>query len=485
MALAATASGADLPLREHVLRTLRLAGPVMLARAGLLVMVTVDTVMSGRVAAEQLAYYGIAIAPHLAFLLVGIGLLMGTVVVTAQTDGAGRPAECGRIWRLGLLNGATIGSLFGLLMLPGAPILLALGQDPAIAAGGGKVLTMFALGMPALLLFTATTFFLEGIGRSTPGMVVMAIANLPNFGLNYALMFEPWQIGAVGAAVATSITRWFMFLALAAYVLAMRDRDRYGVAAPMAGRWVLEQKLIRLGWPIAVSFGLEHGAFFAAATFAGWLGAVPLAAYQIVLNTMGLIYMLAIGLATATAVRVGNAVGRRDRSGVAKAGWVGVGLGVAIMLCLMPVLYGSSGLLGRIYTEDLAVIALAAPRVGPRRVDLAGRRQPRGSHRGAARGCRHMGLHHRAVHIVLVDLHPGVLRIGAPARPRGCRAAVGSVHRPARRSAVARVALPGPRGPRGPAVLIDLREAACHDAPLPCSCRYCSSSRPPPSSPRG
>ena len=361
MALAATASGADLPLREHVLRTLRLAGPVMLARAGLLVMVSVDTIMCGRIAARELAYYGIALAPHFAFLLVGIGLLMGTVVVTAQTDGAGRPAECGPIWRLGLINGAIFGSLFGVLLLPGAAILLALGQAPAISRGGGAVLVMFALGMPAILMFTATTFFLEGIGRSTPGMVVMAVANLVNFGLNYALMFEPWQLGATGAALATSITRWFMVLALAGYVLAMRERDRYGVRAPMAGHWHLQRKLARLGWPIALSFGLEHGAFFAAATFAGWLGAVPLAAYQIVLNLMALIYMLAIGIATATAVRVGNAVGRRDRAGLARAGWVGLGLGIVVMICLMPVLYGSSGAIARIYTEDAAVVAIAAP----------------------------------------------------------------------------------------------------------------------------
>jgi MATE family multidrug resistance protein len=361
MTLAATARGADLPLREHVLRTVRLAGPVMLARAGLLIMISVDTIMCGRVGARELAYYGIALAPHLAFLLVGIGLLMGTVVVTAQTDGAGRPAECGRIWRLGLVNGATIGSLFGLLLLPGEAILLALGQAPAISKGGGAVLVMFALGLPAFLMFAATTFFLEGIGRSTPGMVVMAIANVVNFGLNYALMFEPWQLGAAGAALATSITRWFMFLALAAYVLTMRDRDRYGVRAPMAGHWELEQKLVRLGWPIAVSFGLENGAFFAAATFAGWLGTVPLAAYQVVLNTMAVIYMLAIGIATATAVRVGNAVGRRDRPGLAKAGWVGVGLGIVVMLGLMPVLSGWSGHIARIYTTDPAVIAIAAP----------------------------------------------------------------------------------------------------------------------------
>lgn len=62
MTVAATASGADLPLRAHVLRTLRLAGPVMLARAGLLIMISVDTIMCGRVAARELAYYGIALA---------------------------------------------------------------------------------------------------------------------------------------------------------------------------------------------------------------------------------------------------------------------------------------------------------------------------------------------------------------------------------------------------------------------------------------
>ena len=364
MSLAGAASGADLPLREHVLRTLRLAWPVMLARAGLLVMVSVDTIMCGRVAARELAFYGIALAPQLAFLLVGIGLLMGTVVVTAQTDGAGRPAECGRIWRLALVNAAAFGSLFGLLLLPGESILLVLGQAPEISRGGGAVLVMFALGMPPILMFSATTLFLEGIGRSTPGMVVMASANVVNFGLNYALMFEPWQLGATGAALATSITRWVMFLALAGYVLAMRERDRYGVCAPMTAHWHLERKLARLGWPIALSFGLENGAFFAAATFAGWLGAVPLAAYQVVLNVMGLIYMLAIGIATATAVRVGNAVGRRDRAGLARAGWAGLGLGVVVMLGLTPVLHGSSGVIARIYTADAAVVAIAAPGLG-------------------------------------------------------------------------------------------------------------------------
>ncbi len=361
MAVAGAVSGAELPLREHIVRTLRLAGPVMASRAGLLVMTTVDTIMCGRVGAEALAHYGIALAPHLAFMLVGIGLMMGVVVLTAQTDGAGRPMECGRIWRLGILNALVIGVVFGLLLLPGERILLLLGQDPSISAGGGSTLVMFALGIPPILMFTATTLFLEGIGRSMPGMVVMALANVVNFGLNWALMFEPWQMGAAGAALATSITRWFMFAALAGYVLAMPGRERYGVLAPMGGHWGLQRKLARLGWPMALSYGLEHGAFFAAATFAGWLGATALAGYQIVLNTMALIYMLAIGIATATAVRVGNAVGRLDRPGLARAGWTGLGIGVVVMLALMPVLYYAGPWIAAVYTGDAAVHRIAIP----------------------------------------------------------------------------------------------------------------------------
>ena len=361
MALAAAASGSDLPVREHIVRTLRLALPVMASRVGLLVMASVDTVMAGWAGADQLAYYGIAFSPHMAFLLVGVGLLMGTVVLTAQTEGAGRAAECGQIWRLSMVNAAIWGGLSAVLLLPGEAILIGLGQEAAIAAGGGRVLAMFALGMPAIMMYTATTLFLEGLGRPTPGMVVMVLANLLNFGLNGLLMFGPLELGAAGAALATSITRWFMVLALVGYVLLMPGRERYGVLGKRVGAWRAEARLLRLGWPMALSFGLEHAAFFAAATFAGWLGAAPLAAYQIVLNTMGLIYMLAIGLATATAVRVGNAVGRGDRRGLARAGWVGLGLGILIMVALMPVLYGSSGAIVRVYTVAPAVVALAVP----------------------------------------------------------------------------------------------------------------------------
>ena len=90
---------------EHALQTLSLAVPVMLARAGLVIIITVDTLMSGAAGGDTLAYYGASLGPHITMLTIGIGLLTGTVVFTAQMAGADRPAECGRIWRRALMIG--------------------------------------------------------------------------------------------------------------------------------------------------------------------------------------------------------------------------------------------------------------------------------------------------------------------------------------------------------------------------------------------
>ena len=66
---------ADRPhtLRVHLRETMRLALPVMLARLGVLTIVTMDTAMSGHASGDDLAWYAIAIAPQIPLLLVGIG----------------------------------------------------------------------------------------------------------------------------------------------------------------------------------------------------------------------------------------------------------------------------------------------------------------------------------------------------------------------------------------------------------------------------
>src|SRR3546814_14435494 len=99
----------------------------------------------------------------MALLVTGIGLLIGTVVLVAQADGAGKPELAGRIWRLALVIATVLGTLFALALLAGEQLLLLPGQDPQISAGGGRVLAMLAPGMPAILMYNVK------IGKATVG----------------------------------------------------------------------------------------------------------------------------------------------------------------------------------------------------------------------------------------------------------------------------------------------------------------------------
>ena len=356
-------SSTAMPFERHLTRTARLAGPVILARAGLLVMVAVDSAMLGHYGTLSLAYYAAANAAQVVMILIGVGLLQGTTILVAQAHGAHDRAACGAYWRVSMVHAIVIGVVMGLLCLFGRWILEATGQEPAIASGGGRVLDMIAWGSPALLMWVVCSHFLEGISRPIPGMLVMFGAVLLNVLLNWILIFgnlgSP-ELGAEGAAIATSLVRWVMFAALLLIVLRLPDARVLGIRRQVPDFWAISRRLRRIGYPLGAARGLETASFAALVMFAGHLGTVPLAAYQIGYNLIGLVFMCAIGTAAASMVRVGNAVGRRNTTDVARAGWAGVLLIACLMVCFAGPFLGLGIPLARLYTDDPAVLPLAA-----------------------------------------------------------------------------------------------------------------------------
>lgn len=371
---AAEAETAAEPVGTHVRETLRLAWPVMIARSGILLIFTVDTVMTGRADAGELAFLGLGLAIQGVMMLVSIGLLQGSMVLSSQAYGAREFATCGRVWRVATLHALAIGAFFGVVCIFGEEMLLALGQDPALAAGGGVVSLHFGWGMPAMLLYVAATYLLESIQRPRIGMIVMLAANLLNIPLNAMLIygwggfFEP--MGAAGAVIATSALRWAAAAAMILYILTLSFRvagDAFAIRAPF-GEWArlaltagggLGRRMRRLGAAVSLAYGLEAGAFSALVFMAGLIGPVALAAHQITTNAVAVMIMAAIGMAAATSVRVGNAVGRRDQPNMARAGWVGAALGSAFMI-LPAVLFLTAPLaIAAVYVADPEVLDVA------------------------------------------------------------------------------------------------------------------------------
>jgi MATE family multidrug resistance protein len=63
----------------------------------------------------------------------------------------------------------------------------------------------------------------------------------------------------------------------------------------------------------------------------GWIGAPAVAAHAVALQIAALTFMVPLGLGQAATVRVGLALGRQDRDGIARAGWSAWLLGVGFM----------------------------------------------------------------------------------------------------------------------------------------------------------
>lgn len=349
---------------RHVSELVRLAGPVIVARAGILVMAVVDVIFVGRYGTSDLAHLALGSAPFNTLVGTGAGLLIGTLVMTANAFGRGALAECGAVWQRGTIYAGLLGFAGFAICLFGEPILLLLGQTPEMAVGAGRIMIILGLGLPAGLIYTATAYFLEGLKRPVPGMVVMVLANLLNALLVWVLVFGVWifpEMGAEGAAWASTLVRTFLAAAMVAYVLGVADYARYGVKRWSGWRWREWAKQRRIGYGGGASVFIESGAFMSLSLFAGWIGAVALGAHGIALNLLALIFMVALGVGSATAVRVGIAHGRHDWKDLSLAGWTGLGVNSVVMVLLGIVLWAIPDSIAGLFTTDPALVASVTP----------------------------------------------------------------------------------------------------------------------------
>jgi multidrug resistance protein, MATE family len=194
-----------------------------------------------------------------------------------------------------------------------------------------------------------------------PVTYTLIAANVVNAITNWVLIFGYYgapQLGVTGAAWATLASRLMMMIALFAVILRherhVRPRLRDTPLSLDIGRVIT---LVRLGFPAGAQMLIEVGVFATATALAGRVSATSLAAHQIAIHMASVTFMIPYGLASAAAVRVGHAVGRRDPHGAVAAGWTAIAFGVAFMTAAALVFLTVPSLLIRAFSDDTEVIA--------------------------------------------------------------------------------------------------------------------------------
>ena len=353
------------PLRDDLFELLRLAGPVVMARLGIMVMGLTDAIIVGRYSAEQLGFHALGWAPTSVIVTTAVGLLLGVQVMTARLVGEGRRHDTGAVLRRGIVYAFWIGIASTVAMFLLGPLFLrSLGLEPGLAEGAGKALRIFALSLTPYLVSVAATFYLEALSRPGPGMWSMWAANIVNLGLN--LLFVPgvWGIpamGAVGGAWSTLGARVFLMVMLLAWIWRMKDARALGVFDKPASNPAEAAEQRRIGYGAGASYFVETAAFAGMNLVAGWLGAMVVAGYAVVLNVAAVIFMVPLGLSAATGVLVGRAYGARDPAGMARAGWLGFAVAIVFGVLVSALVWPLAPWIAGAYTREAALIALAAP----------------------------------------------------------------------------------------------------------------------------
>ncbi|MBS7457020.1 MATE family efflux transporter [Coralloluteibacterium stylophorae] len=352
------------PVAQELRTTALLALPIVLGHVSSGLIGFVDTVLAGAHGTATQAGVTVGNAFWSIVLLVLVGTLLAVPPSVSQLAGAGREREIAPLFRQALWLALALGVALFVLLSGAAWLLAPIGVDPEIRPGAVAFLAGVRWGAPALALYLCMRYTSEGLGWTPPGMVFGFAGLVVLAPLGWALMFGVGGLPALGAAglgFATATMLWLQAAGMALYLARAQRFSRLGLLARMEPPQATAlAALLRLGLPIGVTVFMEGSLFVATTFLIAHLGAVQTAAHQIAINVATLCFMVPMGLAEATTVRVGRAVGARDGGGVRSAMRAGFVLVIATQLCSGTVLLLGHDLIAALYTRDAAVAALAS-----------------------------------------------------------------------------------------------------------------------------
>ena len=336
-AVAAGAPSAAFLWRREIVATLRLAAPLVFTQLAMIGINTTDIVMMGWLGPQELAAGALGMNIYIPFFLFGMGIATVVAPMTAQALGARDFDGVRRTLRQGFWLILLFGALFTAIIWHGRHLLLASGQDPAIALLSQEYLQAVAWALLPSLWFVVLRCFVTAHSRPRSVLVITLVAVAANALGNYGLMFgnfglPRWEL--VGAGVSSSIVSALMLLALFGYVLRDREFRRYDILSRFwRADWPRFVELFRVGVPIGLTIVAEAGLFSAAALIMGIISIEALAAHAIALQCSAVAFMVPLGIGQAAVVRVGLAAGARDNDGVRRAGWSALLAGSLVMAC--------------------------------------------------------------------------------------------------------------------------------------------------------
>ncbi|KZM20914.1 ethionine resistance protein [Ascochyta rabiei] len=381
--------------------------PVVLAYALQNSLQTVSVLIVGRLSPEALATaaFSYMFAMATGWLVALGGTTAIDTLASASFTGSKNRHDLGIILQRAFVVLLLFYIPIAILWVCSAPLFRALGQEEYIARDSAKFLTVLAPGGIGYIFFEALKKYMQAQEIMRPGTYVLLITSPLSAGLNYLFVYT-FDMGLLGAPLATGIAYWASFLLLLAYARFVNGWECWGGwdRKCLQNTWVFA----RLAFLGVIHVGTEWWAFEIVALVAGKLGTIPLAAQSVIMTTDQVMNTIPFGVGVATSSRVGNLLGARNAKGAARAANTAAVLSMVLGALVLAVLMGVKDFYAKIFNDDIEVIRLTA-KVMPYVALFQIADGLNGSCGGALRG---MGRQHVGATVNIVSYYCGALPLG-------------------------------------------------------------------------
>ncbi|MBQ8542331.1 MAG: MATE family efflux transporter [Bacteroidaceae bacterium] len=355
--------------KHHYSTIIRLGTPIVLGQLGNVILGFIDTIMVGQYSGAALSAAGFVNNIFNLGIFAMLGFSYGATPIIGAFYGRNENDNVGHSFR----DSIWANILFGTIIIMAYSLLYInlehLNQPKELLPLMRPYFITLLASLPFVILFNSFKQFTDTVAATKTAMWVIIVGNITNILLNYILIFGKCgfpEMGLTGAGIATLLSRVLMAVLYVILIAGQKKFINYknGFKTQRSKRKDVT-RLFKVGTPLAVQMGMETASFSLASLLMGWLGAVELAAFQVMCTTGSLCFLVYYGIAAAACIRISHYRGRGEWNKVNDIANASLHIILFTAAILSTIIIIFKCQLAAVFTSDVAIqemfIALLIP----------------------------------------------------------------------------------------------------------------------------
>ncbi len=355
--------------KSHYIALLHLGVPIVIGQIGVIIVGFADTLMIGHYNMKGLAAASFVNSVFNLAIIFGTGFSYGLTPIVGSLFGNKELPASGRILKNSILANTLVAIFLTLAMTILFLNVEKLGQPEELIPLIKPYFIVLLISIIFIMLFNAFKQFADGITDTRIAMWILLGGNVIHIFSNYILIHGKLgmpELGLLGAGISTLFVRMAMLIT---FVIIFFFSKRYTVYREGFSKSSINKtdfkKLNKIGWPVALQMGMETASFSLSAVMVGWLGAVALAAHQIMVTVSTVSFMMFYGMGAAIAVRVSNFRGRNDIPNIRNSAFAGAHIIILMAIITSSLIFLLRNHISSWFSDDVDVAKVVITLVFP------------------------------------------------------------------------------------------------------------------------